>query len=270
LKNAPVLIGPAGVGKTAIVEGLAQRIVQGRVPENLLNSRVVVLDLSLLSVGTRYRGDLEARLKQILREIVNVAKIIIVIDNLHALVQTGVPEGSLDVVNLFKPMLARGDFQCIATSTLDAYHKSIEVDPALARRFQTVLVRETTVTETLDILRGLRAHYENFHRVTISDEALLAAVRMSSRYIQGRSQPDKAIDLVDEATSRLCVQHSVMPDNVRQLRAEVAAAQREKDCAIARYDFAQAALILFYERQKRQALINSRSGLYFMSRILRR
>ncbi|GAC1350966.1 MAG: ATP-dependent Clp protease ATP-binding subunit [Ktedonobacteraceae bacterium] len=239
-KNNPVLIGHAGVGKTAIAEGLALRIIQGQVPENLLNCRVVALDVGLLTVGTKFRGDFEERLKRITQEIISAQGIIIVIDELHALVGTGVAEGSIDAANLFKPMLARGEFQCIGATTLDDYRKTIEADPALERRFQPVQIPETSPQETLEILQGLRSRYADFHQVTLTDEALLAAVQMSSRYIQSRHQPDKAIDLIDEAAARVCVQRSVAPDQMRRLRDEIVMVQKRKDYAIAHRDFAMA------------------------------
>ncbi len=236
-KNNPVLIGHAGVGKTAIAEGLALRILEGNVPENLLGCRVVALDVGLLTVGTKFRGDFEERLKRITQEIITARGIIIVIDELHSLIGTGVAEGSVDAANLFKPMLARGEFQCIGATTMDDYRKTIETDAALERRFQVVQVPETTAAETLEILHGLRSRYADFHRVTLSDEALVAAVRMSSRYIQNRYQPDKAIDLIDEASARVCVQRAVAPDQVRSLREELVMIQRAKEYAIAQRDF---------------------------------
>ena len=240
-KNNPVLIGHAGVGKTAIAEGLALRIIEGNVPENLLDHRVVALDVGLLTVGTKFRGDFEERLKRITQEIITAKSIILVIDELHALVGTGVAEGSVDAANLFKPMLARGELRCIGATTLDDYRKTIETDPALERRFQVVQIPEATPLETLEILRSLRSRYADFHHVTLSDEALVAAVQMSSRYIQNRYQPDKAIDLIDEASARVCVQRSVAPNSVRSLRDELTMVQRAKDYAIAHRDFAAAA-----------------------------
>jgi ATP-dependent Clp protease ATP-binding subunit ClpC len=253
-KNNPVLIGPSGVGKTAIAEGLACRVIQGKVPESLLHCRVVALNLGLLTLGTKFRGDFEERLKSILHEMSLVSNIIIVIEELHALLQTGATEGSLDAANLFKPLLARGILHCIGTATLDEYRKIIEGDPALERRFQPVSVNETNEQETLRILYGLRSRYEEFHQVTIKDEALHAAVRLSSRYIQGRHQPDNALDLIDEAASRICVRRSIAPENVRRLRAEMAHLQREKELAISERDFAQAASFLKEERRTRQEL----------------
>jgi len=253
-KNNPALIGPAGVGKTAIAEGLALRIIHGQVPENLLHRRVVVLDVAMLTVGTRFRGDLEERLKIILYEISHNPGIIIVIDEIHVLTQTGVAEGSLDVANLFKPMLARGEFQCIGITTVDEYRKTIEADAALERRFQPVFVAETTAEQTLQILEGLRTHYELFHQLTISDEALQAAVKMSMRYIQGRYLPDKALDLLDEAAARVCVQHSIYPDSIQQLRDRMVSIQREKDCTIGLHEFPHAAHLFLRERAMRQEL----------------
>lgn len=253
-KNNPVLIGPSGVGKTAIAEGLAIRIIEGRVPEHLLHCRVVTLDIGLLTVGTRFRGDFEERLKQIMQEILKAKELIVVIDELHALVGSGVAEGSIDAANLFKPMLARGEFRCIGATTLDDYRKTIEADAALERRFQPVMVNETTPEETLEVLRGLRDRYGDFHQVAISDDALIAAVQMSSRYVQGRYQPDKAIDLIDEAAARICVHRSGMSDEVHQLRASLHTLQREKEEAIMRGDFSAAARQLIEERQLRQSL----------------
>ncbi len=253
-KNNPALIGPAGVGKTAIAEGLAQRIIQNQVPETLLMSRVVALDVGMLTVGTKFRGDYEDRLKLIMQEIVSSPGIIVVIDELHSLVRSGVAEGSIDAANLFKPMLARGEFRCIGATTLDEYRKTIETDPALERRFQPVQVAETSTKETLEILQGLRSRYEDFHQVSISEDALIAAVRMASRYIQNRYLPDKALDLVDEASSQKCVQLSIAPDSVHHLRDRLLVAQREKDYSIAQRDFSSASRLLRSERQLRQDL----------------
>ncbi len=253
-KNNPVLIGPSGVGKTAIAEGLAIRIIEGRVPEQLLNCRIVALDAGLLTVGTRFRGDFEERLKQIMQEILKAKELIIVIDELQALVGSGVAEGSIDAANLFKPMLARRELRCIGATTLDDYRKTIEADRALERRFQLVMVNETTPEETLEVLRGLRDRYADFHRVAISDDALIAAVQMSSRYVQGRHQPDKAIDLIDEAAARICVHRSGMSDEVHQLRAFLHTLQHEKEEAIMRGDFGAAAKQRIEEQHLRQSL----------------
>ncbi|MBA2392932.1 MAG: ATP-dependent Clp protease ATP-binding subunit [Ktedonobacteraceae bacterium] len=253
-KNNPVLIGPAGVGKTAIAEGLAVRIIEGRVPENLLSYRVVALDVASLTAGTKFRGDFEERLKMIMQEVVGRPGLIIFIDEIHTLLTNGGAEGSIDTANLFKPMLARGEFQCIGATTLDEYRRIIEGDAALERRFQPVQVAETDFEETLAILRGLRSRYADFHRVSISDEALVAAVQLSSRYIQHRFQPDKAIDALDEAAARVHVQNSAIPDAILQRRDEIVIIQREKEHAIAYRDFPNAARLLRRERQLQQEL----------------
>jgi len=259
-KNNPVLIGPAGVGKTAIAEGLALSIIQGKVPDNLQHYRIVALDVGLLSVGTRFRGDFEERLKRILREMTTTPNLIVFIDELHTLIQVGVAEGSIDASNLFKPMLARSEFQCIGATTLDEYRKTIQMDTALERRFQPVLVSEATEQDTLKVLHGLRSRYEAFHRVKICDEALQAAVKMSSRYIQKRFFPDKALDLIDEAASHVRVQCSVVPDSIRRYRDEIIAVQHEKDEAIAHCNFPRAASLLKCERQLRQSLWQAEHG----------
>lgn len=240
-KNNPALVGPAGVGKTAIAEGLAQRIIQGNVPENLLHHRVVALEVGLLTVGTRFRGDFEDRLRRIVQEILQARGIILVIDELHALTGTGVAEGSIDAANLFKPMLARGEFQCIGATTLDGYRLSIESDPALERRFQPIMVHETSPQAALEIVCGLRSNYAEYHHVTIADEALIASVHLSARYITDRYLPDKALDLIDEAAARACVERATVPDHIRRMREELVIAQRAKEYAITHHDFATAA-----------------------------
>ncbi|HLI87827.1 MAG TPA: ATP-dependent Clp protease ATP-binding subunit [Ktedonobacteraceae bacterium] len=265
-KNSPALIGPAGSGKTAIIEALALRIVQGKVPDNLQRCRVVALDIGLLTVGTRFRGDFEERLKLMMREIMSAPEIIVAIDELHLLVHTDVAEGSVAAADLFKPVLARGEFRCIGATTPEEYRKTIAADPALERRFQPVTVAEATAHETLAILQGLRSHYERFHRVAVSDEALVAAVKLSARYIQSRCQPDKAIDLIDEAAARLCMQRSAAPDDVRQLRDKIVSVQREKDAAIALCDFRQALALLKSERALRKSLWQAEADWYVQSR----
>ncbi len=254
-KNNPVLIGDAGVGKTAIVEGLAQRIISGQVPDLLKNKRVVSLDVGLLTIGTKYRGDFEERLKKVVNEIITAGNCIIFIDELHCLIGAGVAEGSVDAANLFKPLLARGEFQCIGSTTLDDYRKTIEKDPALERRFQPVMIREATPEQTLEILKGLRGRYESYHRVLITDESLRAAVRFSVRYIQDRYLPDKAIDLIDEASARLSVGRSATPLDARELREQLQRLEEEKDLAIAQREYAHAADLRDTEMELRQQLL---------------
>jgi ATP-dependent Clp protease ATP-binding subunit ClpC len=205
-KNNPVLIGEAGVGKTAIVEGLAQKICAGEIPRTLLGKRVVSLDMGLLIAGTRYRGEFEERLKKVIDEVTRSENVILFIDELHTLIGAGAAEGAMDAANILKPALARGEVQCIGATTIDEYRKRIESDPALERRFQSVMVDEPSVAETIEILKGLRARYEEFHKVKITDDALVAAGRLSARYIADRFLPDKAIDLIDEAASRIMLQ----------------------------------------------------------------
>jgi ATP-dependent Clp protease ATP-binding subunit ClpC len=253
-KNNPVLLGPAGVGKTVIAEGLALRIVEGRVPENLQACRVVTLEVALITAGTKFRGDLEERLKTIMQEVTATPGVILFIDEMHTLLSVGGTEGSLDAANLFKPLLARGEFQCIGATTLDEYRRVIDSDPALERRFQPVQVVEPDFQETLLILQGLRTRYADFHRVTISDEALVAAVQLSSRYIQQRYQPDKALDVLDEAAARVQVHHSAIPDAILQRRSEIGVLLREKEHAITCRDFPLAARLLKKEHKLQQEL----------------
>ena len=258
-KNNPVLIGAAGVGKTAIAEGLAHRIVAGDVPEHLKNQRVVALDVGLLTIGTKYRGDFEERLKRVLGEIVMAHNLIIVVDELHTLIGAGVAEGSIDAANLLKPILARGEFRCLGTTTLDDYRKTIERDPALERRFQPIQVRETTLEETLAILQGLRERYEGFHHVTITPAAMRAAVTLSDRYIQDRQLPDKAIDLIDEAAARLCVGRSIMPATLRSMSEQLTLLRDDKNSAIEAEDFPLATALWKREQQLRAGLLAAES-----------
>jgi ATP-dependent Clp protease ATP-binding subunit ClpC len=253
-KNNPVLIGAAGVGKTAIVEGLALAIIQNQVPDTLKDCRVVALDVGLLTVGTRYRGDFEERMKLILQEVVANKNIIVAIDELHTIVGSENSESSTNMANLFKPLLARGEFRCIGATTFENYRKSIMTDAALERRFQPVQVPETSFLETLEILRGLRESYANFHQVTIDDDALRAAVQLSSRYIQDRHQPDKALDLLDESASRLCVQRTAVPEKVRHLRAEVAEIRFMKEKYIIDRDYDKAAQLRSDENERHTEL----------------
>ncbi|MEB3355361.1 MAG: ATP-dependent Clp protease ATP-binding subunit [Synechococcales bacterium] len=238
-KNNPMLIGEPGVGKTAIAEGLAQRITDQDVPDLLQDKRVIVLDMALLVSGTRFRGDFEERLKQVMEEVRQSGNVILVIDEVHTLVGGGSMEGGMDAANLMKPALARGDLQCIGATTLDEYSKHIERDAALERRFQPVMVGEPSVEDTLDILRGVRGRYEQHHRLTISDEAIQAAATLSDRYISDRFLPDKAIDLIDEAGSRVRFRSS-QNSLSKEIKQELRQVQQQKDDAVARQDFDKA------------------------------
>jgi ATP-dependent Clp protease ATP-binding subunit ClpC len=240
-KNNPVLVGAAGVGKTAIAEGLAQRIASGSVPFALRNLRVVSLDVGLLTVGAKYRGDFEERLKRIVDELVRAQNVILFIDELQTLLGVGGAEGSIDAANLFKPILARGEIQIIGAATQDDFKRIMERDAALERRFQPITVPEATIEETIGILRGLRPRYERFHQVRIGDETISAAVRLSSRYIHSRALPDKAIDLLDEAAARRRVARSLPPMPIVELRESIEQARAERDRAISERQFAQAA-----------------------------
>jgi len=240
-KNNPVLIGEAGVGKTAIVEGLAQRIVSGNVPHTLLNKRMVTLDLGLLIAGTRYRGEFEERMKKVVEEVVRDGSVILFIDELHTLIGAGAAEGALDAANILKPPLARGELQCIGATTIDEFRKRIESDPALERRFQSVMVKEPTIPETIEILKGLRSRYEDYHKVKITDEALVAAARLSARYISDRFLPDKAIDLMDEASSKVMLQSAVAPPELIEIMKEIDKVKGEKEKAVENQEFELAA-----------------------------
>ncbi|MGF1496492.1 MAG: ATP-dependent Clp protease ATP-binding subunit [Elainellaceae cyanobacterium] len=238
-KNNPMLIGEPGVGKTAIAEGLAQRITDQDVPELLQDKRVIILDMALLVSGTRFRGDFEERLKQVMEEVRQSGNVILVIDEVHILIGGGSMEGGMDAANLMKPALARGDLQCIGATTLDEYRKHIERDAALERRFQPVMVDEPSVEDTLAILRGVRGRYEQHHRLTISDEAIEAAATLSDRYISDRFLPDKAIDLIDEAGSRVRFRSSQASPS-KEIKQELRQVQQQKDDAVARQDFDEA------------------------------
>ncbi|BAZ06482.1 ATP-dependent Clp protease ATP-binding subunit [Calothrix sp. NIES-3974] len=241
-KNNPVLIGEPGVGKTAIAEGLAQRIVNQDVPEILLEKQVISLDMGLLVAGTRFRGDFEERLKKILEEIRSHGNIILVIDEIHTLVGAGGIEGGMDAANILKPALARGEIQCLGATTLDEYRQHIERDAALERRFQPIMVGEPSVEETIEILYGLRGIYEQHHRVTITDEALFAAAKLSARYISDRFLPDKAIDLIDEAGSRVRLRNSQHAAS-REIKRELLQVAKEKENAVRIQDFDKAATL---------------------------
>ena len=240
-KNNPVLIGEPGVGKTAIVEGLAQRIVRGDVPETLRDTQIYTLDLGALVAGSRYRGDFEERLKKVLKEIKTRGDIMLFIDEIHTLVGAGAAEGAIDAASILKPMLARGELQTIGATTLDEYRKHIEKDAALERRFQPIQVSEQSIAMTIDILKGLRDRYEAHHRVTITDEALSAAANMADRYVQDRFLPDKAIDLIDEAGARMRIMRMTAPPDLREFDERIAGVRIEKEAAIDAQDFERAA-----------------------------
>jgi ATP-dependent Clp protease ATP-binding subunit ClpC len=259
-KNNPVLIGEPGVGKTAVAEGLAQRIASGNVPEILLDKKVVTLDMGSVVAGTKYRGEFEERLKKIIDEIRQAGNIIMFIDELHTLVGAGAAEGAIDAANILKPALARGELQCIGATTLDEYRKYIEKDAALERRFQPITVAEPTVEETIQILKGLRDKYEAHHRVRITDAALDAAARLSSRYITDRFLPDKAIDLMDEAGSRVRLQAFVAPPDLKDLEKELEILQKEKEAAVNGQEFEKAAELRDQEQKLRAELDERRES----------
>src|SRR6187401_3731361 len=242
-KNNPVLLGEAGVGKTAIVEGFAQRVVSGNVPEILAEKRIVVLDLAMMVAGTKYRGQFEERIKAVMNEVRRAKNTILFIDELHTLVGAGGAEGAIDASNVLKPALARGEVQCIGATTLDEYRKYIEKDGALERRFQRVDVEPPSKTEALEILRGLRDRYEAHHRVQITDEALEAAIELSDRYITGRCLPDKAIDVVDEAGARVRLKAMTRPPDLKELEEEAERLNQDKEEAVANQDFERAAAL---------------------------
>ncbi len=242
-KNNPVLLGEAGVGKTAIVEGFAQRVVDGDVPELLSDRRIVVLDLAMMVAGTKYRGQFEERIKAVMNEVRRAKNTILFIDELHTLVGAGGAEGAIDASNVLKPALARGEIQCIGATTLDEYRKYIEKDSALDRRFQLVMVEPSTKPETVEILKGLRDRYESHHRVQITDKALESAVELSSRYITGRCLPDKAIDVIDEAGARVRLKAMTRPPDLKEIDEEVEHLNKEKEEAVANQDFEKAAAL---------------------------
>jgi ATP-dependent Clp protease ATP-binding subunit ClpC len=248
-KNNPVLIGEPGVGKTAVVEGLSQAIVKGEVPETLKGKQIYTLDLGALVAGSRYRGDFEERLKKVLKEIKSRGDIVLFIDELHTLVGAGAAEGAIDAASILKPMLARGELQTIGATTRDEYRKHLEKDAALERRFQPIEVQEPSVTHTIEILKGLRDRYEAHHRVTYTDDSLVAAANLADRYISDRFLPDKAIDLIDEAGSRMRIRRMTAPPDVREIDEKIADARLRKESAIDGQDFELAARLRDEERQ---------------------
>ncbi|MFM7093021.1 MAG: AAA family ATPase, partial [Actinomycetota bacterium] len=247
-KNNPVLIGEPGVGKTAIVEGLAQKIVSNDIPETLKNKQLYTLDLGALVAGSRYRGDFEERLKKVLKEIKTRGDIILFIDEIHTLVGAGAAEGAIDAASILKPMLARGELQTIGATTLDEYRKHLEKDAALERRFQPVKVDEPTLAHTIEILKGIRDKYESHHRVTITDQALVAAANLADRYISDRHLPDKAIDLIDEAGSRLRIKRMQTPPDLKDLENRISEVQDAKKKAVEEQRFEEAGRLRDQER----------------------
>jgi ATP-dependent Clp protease ATP-binding subunit ClpC len=253
-KNNPVLLGEAGVGKTAIVEGLAQAIISGNVPEVLKNKRIVVLDLALMIAGTKYRGQFEERIKAVMEEIKRSQDVIIFIDELHTIVGAGAAEGAIDASNILKPALSRGEIQCIGATTMDEYRKHIEKDAALERRFQTIMIEPPSVDLTIEILKGLRDKYEAHHRVNFEDSALEAAAKLSDRYISGRYLPDKAIDLIDETGARSRLNVLVAPPQIKEWEDKIEVLRKEKEVHIKSQDFEKAAALRDEERQARAKL----------------
>ncbi len=254
-KNNPVLLGEAGVGKTAIVEGLAQLIIKNEVPEILKNRRLVVLDLAMMVAGTKYRGQFEERIKAVINEVRRARNVILFVDELHTLVGAGGAEGAIDASNVLKPALSRGEVQCIGATTYDEYRKYIEKDAALERRFQTIPVEPPSKDETVDILKGLRDRYEQHHKVKFTDEALYQAVELSSRYISGRCLPDKAIDVIDEAGARIRLKNMTPPPDLAEIETKIADLQKEKDAAVKNADYERAAAL----RDEAQTLLDDKS-----------
>jgi ATP-dependent Clp protease ATP-binding subunit ClpC len=257
-KNNPVLIGEPGVGKTAIAEGLAQKIIEGNVPEIIMNKRIIRLDLPSMIAGAKYRGEFEERLKSVMNELKEAGDVILFIDELHTIVGAGAAEGAIDASNILKPTLARGEIQIIGATTIDEYRKHIEKDSALERRLQTIMVEEPSIDDTIKILQGLRDKYEAHHRVKITDEALEAAAELSSRYINDRYLPDKAIDLIDEAASKLRVNAYVPPVELKTLEEKLEELQKEKEEAINTQNYEKAASIRDQERQIKEELANNK------------
>jgi ATP-dependent Clp protease ATP-binding subunit ClpC len=259
-KNNPALIGEPGVGKTAIAEGLAQQIVLGNIPESLFNKRVLTLDMGALVAGTKYRGEFEERLKKILDEIRSSREVVLFIDELHTLVGAGAAEGAIDAANILKPALARGEIQCIGATTLNEYRKYIEKDAALERRFQPVFVDQPSLMETIDILQGVKSLYEKHHRVTITDTAVRSAAVLSDRYVADRALPDKAIDLIDEASARVRMKLTTTPEELKELQKEIKQLQADKEGAIANQDYETAAGVRDREKKLKEKYATKESA----------
>lgn len=258
-KNNPVLIGEPGVGKTAVAEGLAQKIINNEIPETLRDKRVMTLDMGTVVAGTKYRGEFEDRLKKIMDEIRQAGNIILFIDELHTLIGAGGAEGAIDASNILKPALARGELQCIGATTLDEFRKYIEKDAALERRFQPIMVDEPTLDEAIQILKGLRDRYEAHHRVKITDESIEQAVKLSDRYITDRFMPDKAIDLIDEAASRVRLRSYTIPPNLKEMEQKLDELKKEKDASVQSQEFEKAASLRDKEQKLREELENTKN-----------
>ena len=253
-KNNPCLIGEPGVGKTAIAEGLAQKIVEGNIPETLKGKRVVALDLSSMVAGAKYRGEFEERLKKSIGEIKSAGNVILFIDEMHTIVGAGAAEGAIDASNILKPLLARGEIQVVGATTLDEYRKHIEKDAALERRFQPIQIEEPTQEEAIDILKGIRDKYEAHHNVKITDEAIDAAVKLSSRYITDRYLPDKAIDLIDEASSKVRLKSFTAPPDLKELENKIEQIHKMKEDAIVNQEFEKAASLRDQEKELKEEM----------------